>query len=52
MKLASAFTDPRGNPIVTLTLAGLALYAIPLIIVYILMQRQLVQGIVTTGLKG
>lgn len=52
MKLASAFTDPRGNPIVTLTLAGLALYAIPLIIVYALMQRQLVQGIVTTGLKG
>jgi len=52
MKLASAFTDPRGNPIVTLTLAGLALYAIPLILVYTLMQRQLVQGIVTTGLKG
>lgn len=52
MQLASAFTDSRGNPIVTLTLAGLALYAIPLIIVYALMQRQLVQGIVTTGLKG
>jgi len=52
MKLASAFTDPRGNPIVTLTLTGLVIYAMPLVLVYLLMQRQLVQGIVTTGLKG
>lgn len=52
MKLASAFTDPKGNPIVTLTLAGLVMYALPLVFVYFLMQRQLVQGIVTTGLKG
>lgn len=52
MKLATAFTDPRGNPIVTLTLAGLVIYALPLISVYFLMQRQLVQGVVTSGLKG
>lgn len=52
MKLATAFTDPKGNPIVTLTLAGLTIYALPLIAVYFLMQKQLVQGIVTTGLKG
>ena len=52
MKLATAFTDPKGNPIITLTLAGLVIYALPLITVYFLMQKQLVQGIVTTGLKG
>lgn len=52
MKLATAFTDPRGNQIVTLTLAGLTIYAVPLIVVYLLMQRQLIAGIVTTGLKG
>jgi ABC-type glycerol-3-phosphate transport system permease component len=52
MRLATAFTDPRGNAIVTLTLAGLVVYAAPLLLVYLVMQRQLVQGIVTTGLKG
>lgn len=52
MKLATAFTDPRGNPIVTLTLAGLVIYALPLIAVYFVMQRQLVQGVVSTGIKG
>jgi ABC-type glycerol-3-phosphate transport system permease component len=52
MKLATAFVDPMNQPIVTLTFAGIVLYTIPLVLVYLLMQRQIVQGIVTTGLKG
>lgn len=52
MKLATAFVDPMNQPIVSLTFAGIVLYAIPLVLVYLVMQRQIVQGIVTTGLKG
>ncbi len=54
MTLATAFVQPdgRGIPIVNLTLAAIVLYAVPLVIVYFLMQRQLIKGIVTTGLKG
>ena len=53
MTLATAFVEiEKDIPIVNLTLAGVVLYSIPLVFVYFLMQRQLVKGIVTTGLKG
>lgn len=51
MKLAGAFVDPRGNALVTVTLAAVVIYITPLIIAYFLGQRQIVQGIVTTGLR-
>jgi multiple sugar transport system permease protein len=52
MKLATAFKTPMGRPIYSLSFAGIILYALPLILLYLLLQRQIVQGIVTTGLKG
>ncbi len=51
MKLANAFVDPRGNPLVTITIAAIVIYVLPMIIVYFLGQRQIVEGIVTTGVK-
>jgi ABC-type glycerol-3-phosphate transport system permease component len=52
MLLASAFKTPMGRPIISLTFVGITLYAVPLVVIYLLMQREIVQGIVTTGLKG
>jgi multiple sugar transport system permease protein len=52
MKLASAYTNPEGYPIYSLTMAGAVIYSLPLIIVFFLAQRYFVEGIVTTGLKG
>ena len=52
MSLANAFSNPRGYTIYTLSMAGMVIYTLPLVILFFIMQRQLVQGIVTTGLKG
>ena len=51
MKLASAYTDPKGFPIYSLTMAGLVLYTLPLIVIFFVGQKHIVEGIVTTGVK-
>jgi multiple sugar transport system permease protein len=52
MSLATAFLNPKGYSIMTLTMAGMVIYTLPLVVLFFIMQRQIVQGIVTTGLKG
>jgi multiple sugar transport system permease protein len=52
MRLATAYNNPQGYPIYSLTMAGVVIYVLPLIIVFFLGQRYFVEGIVTTGLKG
>jgi multiple sugar transport system permease protein len=51
MRVFNAYTDIRGNPILPLNYAGIILYIIPIIIVFFIAQKQIVRGIVTTGLK-
>jgi putative chitobiose transport system permease protein len=51
MKLASSYVDPRGNPLYTQTLAAVVIYVLPLIVVFFLAQKNIVRGVVTTGLK-
>jgi multiple sugar transport system permease protein len=51
MKLATAYLNPQGYPIYTLTLAGVVIYVLPLVVVFFLAQRYILRGIVTTGLK-
>jgi len=51
MKLATAFVDPKGNTLVTVTIAAIVIYIMPLVIAYFLSQRQIVRGIITTGIK-
>ena len=51
MKLASAYVDPRGNPLYTQTLAAVVIYVLPLITVFFVAQKNIVRGVVTTGLK-
>ena len=52
MKMAQTYVDPRGTPLYTLTLAGTVIYMLPLIIVFFIAQRYLIEGIVTTGMKS
>ena len=50
--LSTAYSDPKGFPLNTLTLAAITVYIMPVLIVFFAAQRQIIQGIVTTGLKG
>jgi ABC-type glycerol-3-phosphate transport system permease component len=49
--MANGYRDPFGNPYMTVTMAGVALYSLPLILVFFFAQRLIIQGIVTTGLR-
>jgi multiple sugar transport system permease protein len=51
MKMATAYVDPRGYPLYTQTLAAVVIYVLPLVVVFFLAQKQIVRGVVTTGLK-
>jgi len=51
MKLASSYVDPHGNPLYTQTLAAVVIYVLPLVVVFFLAQKQIMRGVVTTGLK-
>jgi len=50
--LGSSYADPRGNVLMSITLAGSVLYALPLVVMFFLAQKQVMQGVVTSGLKG
>ena len=52
VKIASAYVNPQGNYIVTITLAACVVYTLPLIIMFFLGQKQILRGVVTSGLKG
>jgi ABC-type glycerol-3-phosphate transport system permease component len=52
VRMANAYVDPRGNPLQTVTMAGVVLYVLPLILFFAFAQRFIVRGIVTTGIKG
>jgi len=52
VRMSTAYTDPRGNPLQTVTMAGVVLYVLPLIAFFAVANRFIVRGIVTTGLKG
>lgn len=46
------YVDPQVNAIVTITMAAVVLYALPLVIVFFFAQRYILEGVVTSGLKG
>lgn len=52
VKLATAYVDPQNNPLVTVTLGACVVYMLPLVIVFFLGQKYIMQGAVTSGLKG
>ncbi len=48
----NVFRNPAGNLITTLTVAGTVVYILPMVVVFFLGQRYILQGVVTAGLKG
>jgi multiple sugar transport system permease protein len=50
--MATAFRDPKGNDLKTISMAGNVIYVLPLIIVFFFAQKHILKGVVTSGLKG
>jgi multiple sugar transport system permease protein len=50
--IATGYYDLQGRPLLPATMAGMMLYALPLVAVFFFVQRYIIQGIVTTGTKG
>jgi multiple sugar transport system permease protein len=50
--VARYYVDPKGMAINTLQTAATVLYILPMLIIFLFMQKYIVQGITTTGLKG
>ena len=51
-KMASAFVDPHGNALRTVSLAATVIYILPLVIVFFFGQKYILKGLITSGLKG
>ena len=51
-KLITGYLNPQGYPVTTTTMAAAMLYLLPLVIMFFLMQRWILEGISTSGLKG
>jgi multiple sugar transport system permease protein len=52
VKLMNAYVNPQGFPIVTPTLAASVLYILPPVVMFFFVQKYIMQGVVTSGLKG
>ena len=52
VKIATAYINPQGHPYVTITLAACVVYILPLILMFFLGQKQILKGVVTSGIKG
>ena len=52
VKLQTGYLSPHGELLTTIVLAGAVLYVLPLVIAFFLGQRQILEGVVTSGLKG
>jgi multiple sugar transport system permease protein len=50
--LAGAFKDPVGNDLKTVSLAASVIYILPMVVVFFFAQKNILQGVVTSGLKG
>lgn len=46
------FTNPQGQLLTTLTIAGIIIYTLPVVVIFFLGQRYILKGVVTSGLSG
>ena len=51
IKLALGYIDPQGNKWPPLQCAGALFYTLPVIVFFFAAQKQIIQGVVTTGIK-
>lgn len=52
VKMATGFKNPQGITLTTVSMAANVLYIIPMVIVFFILQRNILKGVVTSGLKG
>jgi ABC-type glycerol-3-phosphate transport system permease component len=52
VRLATSYVNPQNQPLYTVTMAGVVIYVLPMVLVFFLAQKYIIQGVVTTGLKG
>jgi multiple sugar transport system permease protein len=50
--LVSAFRNPQGIELKTVSLAASVIYILPMIIIFFFAQKHILKGVVTSGLKG
>ena len=50
--LSTAYRDPNGNALETVTMAAIVVYLLPMLLIFLFAQKYIVQGIVTSGIKG
>lgn len=50
--VAHGYADPQGNTLVTIALAATVIYLVPLVIIFMMGQKYIIRGVVTSGLKG
>jgi multiple sugar transport system permease protein len=50
--LNTAYKTPTGQFLTTLTLAAVVIYILPMMVIFFLGQRYILQGVITTGLAG
>jgi multiple sugar transport system permease protein len=50
--LAKAYVDDNGYPLITVSVAASVLYTIPLVIIFALAQKHIMEGYITTGIRG
>jgi ABC-type glycerol-3-phosphate transport system permease component len=52
VKMATAFKNPKGVDLTTVSFAADIYYILPMVIVFFLAQRHILKGVITSGLKG
>lgn len=52
VKMARSFMDPGGHEMQTVRLAASVIYVLPLVALFFIGQKNILKGVVTTGLKG
>lgn len=52
VKIASAYVNPQGHALITVTLAASVCYALPLIVMFFIGQKYILKAVVTSGLRG
>jgi multiple sugar transport system permease protein len=48
----TVFTNPQGQLLTTLTIAGIVIYTLPVVLIFFVGQRYILKGVVTSGLAG
>ena len=52
VKLQTGYLSPQGQTLTTIILAAAVLYVLPVVIIFFVGQKHILEGVVTTGLKG